>query len=115
MLVSSVETLWPVTMTPGVVVTGQRLDLTQPTGASFLGQSFLNMTDSQQGYDENITQVTLQNVETVIPDAIEKLGANKGSPFFSVKFPDSNDEFLITKPTYMEIGSPTGRSTGIFP
>jgi hypothetical protein len=28
----------------------------------------------------------------IIPDAIEKLGANKDSPFFSVKFPDSSDD-----------------------
>ena len=98
----------------GVIVTGQ-IDLTDD--ASLLANFFCryeNMTTSQRGYDENITQITSQDVQAVIPDAIEKLGANKTSPFFSVKFPHSNDEFFITKPTYMGIGSPTGRSTRTF-
>jgi hypothetical protein len=100
----------------GVIVTGQ-IDLTQPTGASLLANFFShygNMTDSQRGYDENITRVTRRDAETIVPDAGKILDANKDSPFFLVKFPDSNHQFLITKPTYMGIGSPTGRSTRTF-
>ena len=100
----------------GVIVTGE-IDLTGRTGASLLADFFWrygNMTDPERGHDKNITRVTFQDVETAIPEAIEILDANQNSPFFFVEFPDSNEKLLITKPTYMGIGSPTGRSTRTF-
>ena len=102
----------------GVIVTAQ-IDLTD---CAFLLANFFwryeHMTNSQRGYDDHITAVTLQDVERVIPNAIKKLDANEDSRFFSVTIPHDHSkddsEFIITKPTYMGIGSPTGRSTRTF-
>ena len=73
------------------------------------------MMSTQKGYDEDITHVTVEYAESIIPDAMAKFGTDKDSRFFSMKFPGpDNNEFIITKPTYIGIGSPTGQSTHTF-